>query len=105
MARPAGLEPATYCLEGSRSIQAELWAHLGSQLTVHEGSGVKRNFPPALICQLSTVNCQLSFVGVNGGARTLSLWSHSPVLCQLSYAHHGVSGDLKRESSILFWRA
>jgi hypothetical protein len=27
------------------------------------------------------------------------------VLCQLSYAHHGVSGDLKRESSILFWRA
>ena len=51
------------------------------------------------------MNHELLIVGVNGGARTLSLWSHSPVLCQLSYAHHGVSGDLKRESSILFWRA
>ena len=34
------------------------------------------------------MNHELLILGVNGGARTLSLWSHSPVLCQLSYAHH-----------------
>ena len=25
---------------------------------------------------------------MSGGFRTHSLWSHSPALCQLSYAHH-----------------
>ena len=34
-----------------------------------------------------------SLLGVNGGARTLSLWSHSPVLCQLSYAHHTIAAS------------
>lgn len=27
MVEPAGLEPATYCLQGSRSLQLELWPH------------------------------------------------------------------------------
>ena len=30
-------------------------------------------------------------VGVGNGNRTRNRWSHSPVLCQLSYSHRGIS--------------
>ena len=60
MARPGRLELPTYCLEGSRSIQAELWAHLGSQLTVHSSQEPGANGSSRfLICQPSTMNCKL----------------------------------------------
>ena len=42
-----------------------------------------------------------AFVWVSDGFRTRDNRDHNPVLCQLSYTHHGADGDVTRERRLL----